>query len=126
MSFPDGYHTQVGGRDLRLSGGEKQRVALARTNLKNPRIIMLDEAKAAMDTEAEDHIQRELSTLFHGRTMIVIAHRLSTITTADRILLLHERRVAESGTHDQLLAMKGRYASMWRKQIRAQRAVVAA
>ncbi|GFF68099.1 vacuolar ABC heavy metal transporter (Hmt1), putative [Aspergillus lentulus] len=126
MSFPDGYNTKVGERGLRLSGGEKQRVAIARTILKNPRIILLDEATAALDTETEEHIQGALSTLSRGRTMLVIAHRLSTITTADRILVLHEGRVAESGTHDQLLVMKGRYASMWRKQIRAQRAAAEA
>ncbi|PLN86241.1 putative vacuolar ABC heavy metal transporter [Aspergillus taichungensis] len=126
MSFPDGYNTKVGERGLRLSGGEKQRVAIARTIIKNPRIILLDEATAALDTETEEHIQRALSTLSRGRTMLVIAHRLSTITTADQILVLHEGRVVESGTHDQLLAMKGRYASMWRKQIRAQKAAAEA
>ncbi|KAI9371655.1 hypothetical protein BJX61DRAFT_16878 [Aspergillus egyptiacus] len=126
LSFPDGYNTKVGERGLRLSGGEKQRVAIARTILKNPRIILLDEATAALDTETEEHIQSALSTLSRGRTMLVIAHRLSTITTADRILVLSEGQVAENGTHDQLLAMKGRYASMWRKQIRAQRAAAEA
>ncbi|EAW11477.1 putative vacuolar ABC heavy metal transporter (Hmt1) [Aspergillus clavatus NRRL 1] len=126
LSFPDGYNTKVGERGLRLSGGEKQRVAIARTILKNPRIILLDEATAALDTETEEHIQSALATLSRGRTMLVIAHRLSTITTADRILVLHEGQVAESGTHDQLLALKGRYASMWRKQIRAQRAAAEA
>ncbi|KAL4873291.1 hypothetical protein BDV12DRAFT_160769 [Aspergillus spectabilis] len=125
-SFPDGYSTKVGERGLRLSGGEKQRVAIARTILKNPRIILLDEATAALDTETEEHIQSALATLSRGRTMLVIAHRLSTITTADRILVLSEGQVSESGTHDQLLAMKGRYASMWRKQIRAQRAAAEA
>lgn len=122
MTFPDGYNTKVGERGLRLSGGEKQRVAIARTILKNPRIILLDEATAALDTDTEEHIQGALSTLSHGRTMLVIAHRLSTITTADRILVLHNGQVAESGTHEELLALKGRYASMWRKQIRAQKA----
>ncbi|KAL4906585.1 hypothetical protein BDW74DRAFT_135130 [Aspergillus multicolor] len=126
MSFPDGYNTKVGERGLRLSGGEKQRVAIARTILKNPRIILLDEATAALDTETEEHIQGALSTLSRGRTMLVIAHRLSTITTADRILVLSDGKVTESGTHDQLLAMKGRYASMWRKQIRAQEAAAKA
>ncbi|KAL2819372.1 hypothetical protein BDW59DRAFT_122172 [Aspergillus cavernicola] len=126
LSFPDGYSTKVGERGLRLSGGEKQRVAIARTILKNPRIILLDEATAALDTETEEHIQSALATLSRGRTMLVIAHRLSTITTADRILVLSEGRVSESGTHDELLAMKGRYASMWRKQIRAQRAAAEA
>ena len=126
MSFPDGYQTKVGERGLRLSGGEKQRVAIARTILKNPRIILLDEATAALDTDTEEHIQGALGSLSRGRTVLVIAHRLSTITTADRILVLHEGRLAESGTHDQLLGMKGRYASMWRKQVRAQRAAAEA
>lgn len=126
LAFPDGYNTKVGERGLRLSGGEKQRVAIARTILKNPRIILLDEATAALDTDTEEHIQRALSTLSHGRTMLVIAHRLSTITTADKILVLADGQVAESGTHEELLNMKGRYASMWRKQIRAQKAAAEA
>lgn len=122
LTFPDGYNTKVGERGLRLSGGEKQRVAIARTILKNPRIILLDEATAALDTETEQHIQEALDALGQGRTMLVIAHRLSTITTADQILVLHEGRIVEAGTHDELLATKGRYAGMWKKQIRAQRA----
>ncbi|KKZ61041.1 hypothetical protein EMCG_00619 [[Emmonsia] crescens] len=126
LAFPDGYQTKVGERGLRLSGGEKQRVAIARTIIKDPRIILLDEATAALDTETEEHIQGALSTLSKGRTMLVIAHRLSTITTADQILVLHDGQVAESGTHEQLLNLKGRYASMWRKQIRAQRAAAEA
>ncbi|KAL1958442.1 hypothetical protein VTO42DRAFT_4543 [Malbranchea cinnamomea] len=126
LTFPDGYQTKVGERGLRLSGGEKQRVAIARTILKNPRIILLDEATAALDTDTEEHIQGALSTLSKGRTMLVIAHRLSTITTADQILVLHNGQVAEKGTHEQLLALRGRYASMWRKQIRAQKAAAEA
>ncbi|EGC45999.1 heavy metal tolerance protein [Histoplasma capsulatum var. duboisii H88] len=126
LTFPDGYQTKVGERGLRLSGGEKQRVAIARTIIKDPRIILLDEATAALDTETEEHIQGALSTLSKGRTMLVIAHRLSTITTADQILVLHNGQVAEHGTHEQLLSLKGRYASMWRKQIRAQRAAAEA
>jgi len=122
LAFPDGYETRVGERGLKLSGGEKQRVAIARTILKDPRIILLDEATAALDTETEQHIQTALDKLSQGRTTLVIAHRLSTITTADQILVLHAGKVAESGTHDQLLELKGRYASMWRKQIRAQKA----
>ncbi|OCK85014.1 heavy metal tolerance protein precursor [Lepidopterella palustris CBS 459.81] len=122
LGFPDKYETKVGERGLRLSGGEKQRVAIARTILKNPRIIMLDEATAALDTETEQHIQDALTTLSQGRTMLVIAHRLSTITRADQILVLHEGKVLERGTHDELLEKKGKYATMWRKQIRAQRA----
>lgn len=120
-SFPDGYYTRVGERGLRLSGGEKQRVAIARTILKNPRIIMLDEATAALDTETEQHIQDALTTLGHGRTMLIIAHRLSTITLADQILVVHEGQVVERGSHDELLQRKGRYASMWKKQVRAEK-----
>ena len=121
LNFPDGYNSRVGERGLKLSGGEKQRVAIARTILKNPRIILLDEATAALDTETEQNIQTALDKLSQGRTTLVIAHRLSTITTADQILVLHAGNVAESGTHSELLQLKGRYASMWRKQIRAQR-----
>ena len=126
LTFPDGYQTMVGERGLRLSGGEKQRVAIARTIIKNPRIILLDEATAALDTDTEEHIQSALSTLSKGRTMLVIAHRLSTITTADQILVLGQGQVIERGTHEELLAMKGRYASMWRKQARAQKAAAEA
>lgn len=121
LNFPDGYNSRVGERGLKLSGGEKQRVAIARTILKNPRIILLDEATAALDTETEQNIQTALDKLSQGRTTLVIAHRLSTITTADQILVLHAGKVAESGTHSELLKIKGRYANMWRKQIRAQR-----
>ena len=121
MNFPDGYNSRVGERGLKLSGGEKQRVAIARTILKNPRIILLDEATAALDTETEQNIQTALDKLSQGRTTLVIAHRLSTITTADQILVLHAGKVAESGTHSELLQLNQRYASMWRKQIRAQR-----
>ena len=122
LSFPDGYETKVGERGLRLSGGEKQRVAIARTILKDPKIILLDEATAALDTETEEHIQEALASLSQGRTMLMIAHRLSTITMADQILVLHQGRCVERGTHEELLALKGRYSSMWRKQVRAQRA----
>ncbi|KGO55164.1 ABC transporter, integral membrane type 1 [Penicillium expansum] len=120
MAFPDGYETKVGDRGLRLSGGEKQRVAIARTIIKKPQIILLDEATAALDSETEQNIQEALSVLSRGRTVLVIAHRLSTITAADNIVVLHEGRVAESGTHEQLLASHGRYTTMWQKQIRAQ------
>ena len=122
MNFPDEYNSRVGERGLKLSGGEKQRVAIARTILKDPRIILLDEATAALDTETEQHIQLALDKLSQGRTTLVIAHRLSTITTADQILVLHAGKVVESGTHAELIDMRGRYASMWRKQIRAQQA----
>lgn len=120
LTFPDGYDARVGERGLKLSGGEKQRVAIARAILKDPRIILLDEATAALDSETEDHIQTALDKLSQGRTTLVIAHRLSTITTADQILVLHAGRVAERGTHQELLSLNQRYATMWRKQIRAQ------
>jgi ABC-type transport system involved in Fe-S cluster assembly fused permease/ATPase subunit len=122
MTFPDKYGTKVGERGLRLSGGEKQRVAIARTILKDPRIIMLDEATAALDTETEQHIQEAFTRLAHGRTMLIIAHRLSTITHADQILVLHKGRIQERGTHEELLERNGHYSAMWKKQIRAQRA----
>jgi ABC-type transport system involved in Fe-S cluster assembly fused permease/ATPase subunit len=122
LTFPDKYDTKVGERGLRLSGGEKQRVAIARTILKNPRIIMLDEATAALDTETEQHIQEAFTTLAQGRTMLIIAHRLSTITHADQILVLNKGKVQERGTHEELLEKNGHYAAMWKKQIRAQRA----
>ncbi|KAH0562222.1 hypothetical protein GP486_003078 [Trichoglossum hirsutum] len=126
LGFPDGYATRVGERGLRLSGGEKQRVAIARTILKDPKIILLDEATAALDSETEQNIQSALQQLSKGRTMLVIAHRLSTITNADQILCLHEGHVVERGTHNELLKKKGRYASMWKKQIRAEKAAVEA
>jgi ABC-type transport system involved in Fe-S cluster assembly fused permease/ATPase subunit len=122
LTFPDKYETKVGERGLRLSGGEKQRVAIARTILKDPRIILLDEATAALDTETEQHIQEAFTTLARGRTMLIIAHRLSTITHADQILVLHRGKVVERGSHEVLLEQNGHYASMWKKQIRAQRA----
>lgn len=122
LAFPDGYNTKVGERGLRLSGGEKQRVAIARTILKNPKVILLDEATAALDSETEQHIQAALKELTRGRTTLVIAHRLSTIVTADQILCIHAGQVVERGTHEELLALKGRYYTMWNKQVRAQRA----
>ncbi|PHH69863.1 hypothetical protein CDD82_7468 [Ophiocordyceps australis] len=123
MSFPDKYNTQVGERGMRLSGGEKQRVAIARTILKNPRIIMLDEATSALDTHTEQAIQDNVWKVGRGRTLLVIAHRLSTITHADQIIVLHAGEVVEKGTHKELLARRGRYASMWDKQIRAESAL---
>lgn len=119
ISFPDGYATRVGERGLRLSGGEKQRVAIARTILKNPKVILLDEATAALDSATEQHIQAALKELTKGRTTLVIAHRLSTIISANQIICMHEGKAAEVGTHEELLALGGRYKSMWQKQIRA-------
>ncbi|KAI5793306.1 hypothetical protein EDC01DRAFT_92199 [Geopyxis carbonaria] len=121
MGFPDGYNTRVGERGLRLSGGEKQRVAIARTILKNPKIILLDEATAALDSETEQNIQHALTALSKGRTTLVIAHRLSTITTADQILCIQEGKIAEMGTHEELLALGKVYKGMWSKQIRAEK-----
>jgi ABC-type transport system involved in Fe-S cluster assembly fused permease/ATPase subunit len=126
MSFPDQYSTQVGERGLRLSGGEKQRVAIARTILKDPRIIMLDEATSALDSHTEQEIQDNVWNIGQGRTLLIIAHRLSTITHADQIIVLNAGMVIERGSHDELLAARGRYASMWEKQIRAERALDAA
>ncbi|KAG5963934.1 hypothetical protein E4U57_005802 [Claviceps arundinis] len=126
MSFPDQYNTQVGERGLRLSGGEKQRVAIARTILKNPKVIMLDEATSALDTHTEQEIQDNVWSIGEGRTLLIIAHRLSTITHADQIIVLHAGEIVERGTHDELLDANGRYASMWEKQIRAERALDAA
>lgn len=126
LEFPDGYETKVGERGVRLSGGERQRVAIARTILKNPRITMLDEATAALDTDTEEKIQASFNTLAEGRTMLIIAHRLSTIVNADQILVLSHGTVIESGTHEKLIELDGKYASMWRKQSRAQRAAAEA
>jgi ATP-binding cassette subfamily B protein len=116
--LPHGYDTQVGERGLKLSGGEKQRVGIARTILKDPPILILDEATSALDTTTEAGIQRELDAVGRGRSVLVIAHRLSTIAGADRIIVLEDGRIAEEGTHDQLLARPGRYAELWSRQAR--------
>ena len=116
MRLPEGYDTRVGERGLKLSGGEKQRVAIARTILKNPRILILDEATSALDTRTEREIETALRTVSAHRTTLVIAHRLSTVTDADEILVLNEGRVAERGTHGSLLADGGLYARMWALQ----------
>ena len=117
MSLPDGYQTTVGERGLKLSGGEKQRVGIARTLLKNPPILLLDEATSALDTETERDIQESLRQMGQGRSVITIAHRLSTIVDADLIIVLEEGHVTEQGTHEVLLAKNGRYASMWQRQL---------
>lgn len=115
--LPDGYQTTVGERGLKLSGGEKQRVGIARTLLKNPPILLLDEATSALDTETERDIQESLRHMGQGRSVITIAHRLSTIADADRIIVLEHGHVTEEGTHDALLAQNGRYAAMWHRQL---------
>ncbi len=126
LRLPDGYNTMVGERGLKLSGGEKQRVAIARTILKDPRILILDEATSALDTHTEQEIQAALRTVARNRTTLVIAHRLSTVVEADEILVLREGEVAERGTHGALIAAQGLYAEMWRRQSEALAAAEAA
>ena len=116
QSLPEGYQTQVGERGLKLSGGEKQRVGIARTLLKDPRILLLDEATSALDTGTEQSIQDSLRAMGHGRTVLTIAHRLSTIVHADRIVVLDQGVIVEEGTHDALLARGAHYAAMWARQ----------
>ena len=119
-SLPKGYDTMVGERGLKLSGGEKQRVAIARTILKDPPILLLDEATSALDSHTEREIQASLQAVAAERTTLVIAHRLSTVVDADEILVLEEGRVVERGSHARLLAEGGRYAAMWARQREAQ------
>ncbi|MDX9732362.1 MAG: ATP-binding cassette domain-containing protein, partial [Bdellovibrionales bacterium] len=114
--LPQGYGALVGERGLKLSGGEKQRVAIARTILKNPAILVFDEATSALDTQTEQGIQQSLREVAKNRTALVIAHRLSTVVEADCIIVLKEGEVVERGRHEELLAMNGEYAKMWRLQ----------
>jgi ABC-type transport system involved in Fe-S cluster assembly fused permease/ATPase subunit len=116
LKLPEGYDTKVGERGLKLSGGEKQRVAIARTILKDPRILILDEATSALDTRTEQDIQTALSAVSNRRTTLVIAHRLSTVVDADEIIVLQDGQVAERGSHAALLAKNGLYARMWTLQ----------
>jgi ATP-binding cassette, subfamily B, heavy metal transporter len=124
--LPDGYATRVGERGLKLSGGEKQRVAIARTILKDPRLLILDEATSALDTRTEQDIQAALRDVARNRTTLVIAHRLSTVVEADEIIVLQEGAIAERGTHGALIAAGGLYADMWRRQSEAMAAAEAA
>ncbi|HEY4251265.1 MAG TPA: ABC transporter ATP-binding protein/permease [Roseomonas sp.] len=119
LRLPDGYDTMVGERGLKLSGGEKQRVAIARTILKDPRILILDEATSALDTRTEQEIQAALRDVSRDRTTLVIAHRLSTVVEADEIIVLQDGLIAERGTHGALIAAGGLYAEMWRRQSEA-------
>ena len=114
--LPDGYETEVGERGLKLSGGEKQRVAIARTLLKNPEIILFDEATSALDSRTEQDILKTMRAVARNRTTLTIAHRLSTVADADRILVLDGGKLAESGSHNDLLRMGGLYADMWSRQ----------
>jgi ATP-binding cassette subfamily B protein len=122
--LPDGLDTVVGDRGYRLSGGEKQRLAIARLLLKAPRVVVLDEATAHLDSESEAAVQRALETALVGRTSIVIAHRLSTIRGADRILVVDEGRIVEVGDHESLLARGGLYAELYRTQFAPQADIV--
>ncbi|RYF19447.1 MAG: ATP-binding cassette domain-containing protein, partial [Comamonadaceae bacterium] len=115
-SAPKGYGTMVGERGLKLSGGEKQRVAIARTLLKNPPILIFDEATSALDSANERAIQAELQSVAQNKTTLVIAHRLSTVVDAHEILVMESGRIIERGTHAQLLSQRGRYSSMWALQ----------
>jgi ATP-binding cassette subfamily B protein len=116
-SLPDGLDTVVGERGYRMSGGEKQRLAIARLLLKNPAIVILDEATSHLDSESELAIQRAFDEALRGRTAIVIAHRLSTIVDADRIVVVEAGRIVETGTHSELLARGGVYAELYRTQL---------
>jgi ABC-type transport system involved in Fe-S cluster assembly fused permease/ATPase subunit len=115
-SLPDGYKTIVGERGLKLSGGEKQRVAIARTILKNPKIFFFDEATSALDTSTEKEIQKNLENISAGKTTLIIAHRLSTAANADNIIVLDKGTIVEQGTHESLLQKEGKYFEMWGKQ----------
>jgi subfamily B ATP-binding cassette protein MsbA len=116
QQLPNGLQNEIGDRGVRLSGGQKQRIAIARAILKNAPILLLDEATSALDSESEQHVQAALDALMQGRTTIVIAHRLSTIENADRILVMDQGHIVESGSHKALLAQEGYYSKLYHKQ----------
>src|SRR5467141_2396321 len=116
-SFPHGYQTMVGERGITLSGGQKQRTAIARALLRNPRILILDDALSSVDTHTEDKILNHLREIMHGRTTIFISHRVSTVRNANRIAVLYQGRIVELGTHDELIARNGYYTDLYNKQL---------
>ncbi len=120
MTLPDRYRTVVGNRGIKLSGGEKQRVSIARVILKNPAIIILDEATSALDSVSEMFIQKAMLPLMKGRTSFVIAHRLSTVLAADQIFVLENGRIVETGRHEELLARQGLYKKLYDTQFKSQ------
>jgi ATP-binding cassette, subfamily B, bacterial MsbA len=116
MELPNGYDTRLGERGTRLSGGQRQRIAIARALLRNPPILILDEATSSLDTESEHLVQRAIDELLHDRTVLVIAHRLSTIRRADTIIVIDSGRIVQRGTHEELLTEGGLYAKLYRLQ----------